>query len=180
MAFDSWYAALPNLKQIRAFNRTWLTRLKAHRQVNPDRQGLRAIATVEIGAAGRVVWLEGYGLIRVFKIVITKDDIEYWASNDLQMDELTRVKWAGFAWTMENYHRGLKQFCGVERATVRAARAQRNHIGLALRAFLRLEIHCYRKGLSWFEVKTSIIREAVRAYLAKPLYTLNCVIPKIN
>ncbi|HEX3558741.1 MAG TPA: IS701 family transposase, partial [Pyrinomonadaceae bacterium] len=40
-------------------------------------------------------------------------------------------------------------------------------------AFLRLEIHCYRTGISWFEAKTSIIREAVRVYLAKPLYTLN-------
>jgi hypothetical protein len=33
--------------------------------------------------------------------------------------------------------------------------------------------YCYHKGISWFEAKTSIIREAVRAYLAKPLYTLN-------
>jgi hypothetical protein len=58
-------------------------------------------------------------------------------------------------------------------SALEAARAQRNHIGLALRAFLLLEVHCYRKGTSWFEAKTSIIREAVRAYLAKPLYTLN-------
>ncbi len=173
VAFDGWYASLPNLKKIRSFNWLWLTRLKANRRVNPDRQGLSAISTVEIGSAGRVVWLEGYGLVRVFKIVITKDDIEYWATNDLTMSELTRVKWAGYAWTIENYHRGIKQFCGVERSTVRAARAQRNHIGLALRAFLRLEIHCYQKGISWFEAKTSIIREAVRAYLSKPLYTLN-------
>ncbi len=173
VAFDSWYASLPNLKKIRSFNWIWLTRLKENRQVNPDRQGLCAISQVEIGSAGRVVWLEGYGLIRVFKIVITKDDIEYWATNDVQMTELTRVKWAGYSWTIENYHRGLKQFCGVERSTVRSARAQRNHIGMALRAFLRLEIHCYRKGISWFEAKTSIIREAVRVYLAHPLYTLN-------
>jgi hypothetical protein len=74
---------------------------------------------------------------------------------------------------IENYHRGIKQFCNVERAQVRAACAQRNHIGLALRAFLRLEVHCYHQGISWFEAKTSIIREAVRVYLAKPLYTLN-------
>jgi len=173
VAFDSWYASLPNLKKIRSFNWIWLTRLKENRQVNPDRQGLCAISTVEIGQEGRIVWLEGYGLVRVFKIVITEDDIEYWATNDLQMSALTRVKWAGFAWTIENYHRGIKQFCGVERSSVRAARAQRNHIGLALRAFLRLEIHCYQKGISWFEAKTSIIREAVRAYLAMPLYTLN-------
>jgi putative transposase len=62
---------------------------------------------------------------------------------------------------------------GVERSTVSAARAQRNQVGMALRAFLRLEIHCYQKGISWLEAKTSIIREAVRAYLARPLYTLN-------
>jgi hypothetical protein len=173
VAFDSWSAGLPNLKKIRSFNWTWLTRLKENRQVNPDRQGLSAISQVEIGRDGRIVWLEGYGLIRVFKIVITEDEIEYWATNDLEMSELGRVKWAGFAWRIENYHRGIKQFCGVERCSVRAARAQRNHIGMALRAFLRLEIHCDRKGISWFEAKTSIIREAVRAYLARPLYTLN-------
>ncbi len=77
--------------------------MKSNRKVNPDRQGLCAISTVEIGAAGRIVWLEGYGLVRVFKIVVTEDDIELWATNDLEMDELTRVKWAGFAWTIENY-----------------------------------------------------------------------------
>jgi hypothetical protein len=173
VAFDSWYASLENLKKIRAFGWIWLTRLKENRLVNPDGQGVVAISQVEIGDEGRIVHLPGYGLIRVFKIVITEDDIEYWATNDLEMDELTRIKYANYAWTIENYHRGIKQFCNVERAQVRAARAQRNHIGLALRAFLRLEVHCYHKGISWFEAKTSIIREAVRVYLAKPLYTLN-------
>jgi len=74
-------------------------------------------------------------------------------------------------WRIEEYHRGIKQFCGVERAHHRSAIAQRNHIGLALRAFLRLESHRLRTGVSWFETKTSIVPEAVRAYLANPLYT---------
>src|SRR2546423_3704605 len=173
IAFDSWYASLPNLKKIRAFQWVWLTRLKENRLVNPDRQGVAAISQIAIGEDGRIVHLPGYGLIRVFKIVATDGDIEYWATNDLQMSELTRIKYANYAWTIENYHRGIKQFCNVERAQVRAARAQRNHIGMALRAFLRLEVHCYHKGISWFEAKTSIIREAVRGYLAKPLYTLH-------
>ncbi|CAK8713871.1 MAG: hypothetical protein CDV28_16113 [Candidatus Electronema aureum] len=29
------------------------------------------------------------------------------------------------------------------------------------------------KRIFWFEAKTSIIRRAVRAYLAKPIYTLD-------
>jgi hypothetical protein len=170
--FDSWYSGLENLKLIRAFGWTWLTRLKSNRRVNPDREGLRAVSEVEVGEGGRVVWLEGFGLVRVFKIVATDGDVEVWATNRVEMHDLERVKWAGFAWAIENYHRGLKQFCLIERAQVRSRRAWRNHIGLCLRAFLRLESHCYHKGISWYEAKTSIIRDAVRSYIANPRYSL--------
>ena len=173
VVFDSWYGSLANLKVITGWGWTWLTRLKANRQVNPDRRGLCAVARVETDMNGTIVHLKGYGLIRLFKIVTSDGDIEWWASNALQMRPLTRTRWAGYAWTIEHYHRGIKQFCGVERAHVRAARAQRNHIGLCLRAFLRLEQHCYHAGISWFEAKMAIIRPAVRAYLANPLYTLS-------
>ena len=56
----------------------------------------------------------------------------------------------------------------MERGEVRAARAQRNHIGLAIRAFVRLEHHRIRTGLSWFETKLSIIRLAIQHYLSHP------------
>ncbi len=163
--FDSWYAGLENLKLIRSFDWLWLTRLKSNRKVNPDREGLRPVSTVEIGERGRVVWLEGYGLIRVFKIVATDGDVEWWATNKVEMSDLERVRWAGYSWTIENYHRGLKQFCLIERAQVRSRRAWRNHIGCCLRAFLRFESHCYHTGISWFEAKTAITREAVRSYI---------------
>jgi putative transposase len=67
----------------------------------------------------------------------------------------------------------LKQCCGVERAQVRAARAQRNHIGMAIRAFLRLERHFDATGISRYEAKARIVRGAVRAYIANPLYGLS-------
>ena len=76
VVFDSWYSGLDNLKLIRSFGWVWLTRLKSNRKVNPDRQGLRAVSEVEIGDGGRIVWLEGFGLIRVFKIVATDGDID--------------------------------------------------------------------------------------------------------
>lgn len=75
VVFDSWYSGLENLKLIRSFDWLWLTRLKSNRKVNPDRQGLRPVSEVEIDASGRVVWLEGYGLVRMFKIVATDGDI---------------------------------------------------------------------------------------------------------
>lgn len=172
VCFDSWYASLKNLKAVRGYGWRWLTRLAANRLVSKDYSGNRTVSTVAIESTGTTVHLKGYGLIRVFKVDTPEGDIEYWATNDLQMDELTRLKYTEWSWTIEEYHRGIKQFVGIERAQVRSARTQRNHIGLALRAFLRIEHYCYHTGVSWFEAKLSIVREAVRAYLAEPLYTL--------
>ncbi len=89
------------------------------------------------------------------------------------MNEPFRLKYAELSWAIEEYHRGIKQFVGVAGCFARKAVAQRNHIGLALRAFLHIEQHRFFTGIGWFEAKVSIIRDAVRAYLAKPIYMLN-------
>ena len=49
---------------------------------------------------------------------------------------------------IEGYHRGLKQECHIERCQARKARKQRNHIMLALRAFVCLEWNRYLRGVS--------------------------------
>src|SRR5947209_7819907 len=87
VVFDSWYSSLPNLKLIRSLKWTWLTRLKENRLVNPDRSGNRPIKEVEISETGSIVHLKDYGMIKVFKIVAPDGDIEYWATNDLEMSE---------------------------------------------------------------------------------------------
>ncbi len=69
-----------------------VTRLAHNRQVNLDRTGNRSLNQVEIAETGALVHLKGYGLINVFKIVKTDDDLEYWATNDLQMTDLMRLK----------------------------------------------------------------------------------------
>ena len=172
VVFDGWYSSLENLKAIRGHGWIWLTRLKSNRGVNLNRQGVLPVKDVAIAATGTDVYLPGYGLVRVFRIAAPDGSTTHWATNDLAMTELTRLQIAEASWKIEEYHRGIKQFCGVERAQVRAARAQRNHIGMALRAFLRLEYHCFTTGISWFEAKTAIVRDAVRAYLAQPWYKL--------
>ena len=174
VGFDSWYASLANLKAVQGHGWTFLTQLKANRRVDLDRQGYRPVSETAISEAGTVVHLQGFGSIRVFKVVSKDGDIEYWATNDLEMEELTRLTYAERAWAIENDHRGLKQCCGVERSQARSSRAQRNHIGMAIRAFLRLERHFYATGVSWYEAKARIVRGAVRAYIAQPLYGLSC------
>lgn len=161
---------------IRSLGWLWLTRLAGSRHINPDKMENRPVSLVALSEQGDIVHLKGYGMVKVFKKVSTKDDIEYWATNDLKMTDLIRLKYAEMSWMIETYHRGIKQFCGVERCQARSEKAQRNHIELALRAFLRLEYHSFVKGISWFEAKISIVRDAVRAYLKKPIYTLEPII----
>jgi putative transposase len=166
--FDGWYSSLNNLKYLRTLGWKWLTRLKCNRLVNRDRQGTRPLSQTEIAATGTEVWLPGYGLVKVFKIVAPDGDIAYGATSDLTMTDLMRQQYAEYSWTIENYHRGIKQCTQIERCQTRSERTQRNHIGLAVRAFLRLEVHCFAQGVSWLEAKTAIIRDAVRSYLANP------------
>lgn len=170
--FDNWYASLGNLKQVAHYGWRWLTRLRGDRVVSPDDRVARPLDEVAISASGTVVHLRGYGLIKVFRIDAPDGDTEYWASNDLALDEGARQHLAEVSFAIENYHRELKQFCGVERCQARSERAQRNHIGLALRAFLRLEWHFFTTGVSAFEAKLRLVRDAIRAYLLRPSITL--------
>jgi putative transposase len=171
--FDSWYSSLDNLKLVRSYGWWWLTRLKSNRQVNPDGRGNVAISTLDIGPEGRQVHLKGYGFIQVFRTVSPTGDAEYWATNNLNLDPHQHEQLSQEAWSIESYHRGIKQCCGVETAQVRSARAQVRHISFSLRAFVRLEIHRLKTGVSWYEAKSAIIRDAIRQYLAQPIYLLN-------
>ena len=58
----------------------------------------------------------------------------------------------------------------AQRYKARRADIQRVHIGMAIRASVRLEFHRCRLGLSYWELGRQIVRDTVRAYLANPLY----------
>ena len=150
----------------------WLTRLKANRLVDPDGNGNVPVRDLEIPAEGRVVHLKGYGMVKVFRTFSKDGEAEHWATDDVEMAEEEREELSAWGWGIEVYHRGLKQCCGVEKAQVRGAVAQLNHLAYSIRAFIRLEVNRLRTGVSWYEAKASIVRKAIRAYLINPILTL--------
>ena len=164
--FDSWYSGLKNLKAVRGHGWQWLTQLKGNRQVSQYKGGNCPVRDLLIPPNGLIAHLKGYGKIKVFRTVAKNGDAEYWATSNLAMTLEECAFHALDAWQIEVYHRGLKQFTGIERGQFRLEVSQRNHIGLAIRAFVRLEAHRLRTGITWFETKLSIIREAIRAYLS--------------
>ena len=169
VCFDSWYSSLDNLKALRGLGWRWFTRLAANRLINPEGEGNAPISGVEIPVGGKVVHLKGYGMIRVFRTDAPDGDAQHWATDDLEKREEFEVQ----GWGIEEYHSGLKQCCGVEQCQLRSAEGQRAHLGYSLRAYLRLEAHRLRTGISWYEAKIAVIKGAIRQYLAHPTYLLH-------
>lgn len=101
-----------------------MTRLKSNRLVNLDQQGQCSIRDLPIPQTGAEVYLRGYGLVRVFVTLdANQEHPQFWATSDLAMTETERKRVASEALFIEEYHRGLKQCCGVERCQARSEQA---------------------------------------------------------
>ena len=99
--------------------------------------------------------------------------MQYWVTDVLDLDESDIERPGNKSWKIEEYHRGIKQYCGVEKCQARKKESQRAHIMFSLRAFLRLELQRVRNGISWFESKAKIHRVAAIEYLNRQRYKLN-------
>ena len=159
--FDSWYGSVDNLRLVRRLGWHFLTRLKKNRQVNPDKLGNKQIHEISIPSGGCVVHLKDYGMVRVFHRDDDGNGVQFWATDILDLEEKTRQTYAGYAFKIEEYHRNLKQYCGVERCQARTQRSQRAHIQMAIRAFIRMEWIRTTRGISMFQQKMETARMAV-------------------
>ena len=63
---------------------------------------------------------------------------------------------------------------GHSRKTIRKilSQAEPNHIGLAIRALVRLTWVFFETGISQYELNRSILRNAVRKYRRKPVFKI--------
>lgn len=170
VAFDSWYGSVKTLKFLERNKLTWVTVLKNNRIVDHNEH----LVDKKIPEEGLVVHLKAYGMIRVFKTFSqAKGEVEYIATNKLDMT-LSDIKTvAAQRWKIEEYHRGLKQTTGIEKCQARNQRSQRNHIFCSIISFVALEVQRVNKHTSWYQAKQQIIQHAMRQYILKPSISLD-------
>lgn len=168
VVFDSWYASKINLEYIDSLGWTWITQLKANRVVNYHYH----LKELDISQEGTIVHLKMYGNVKVFKFIASDGDIEYHATNDLNLSSTDIRRANAKRWKIEEYHRGLKQLCGIEKCQSRTSRSQRTHIFCCILAFLSLEINRLKQGITWYQAKKQIIENAITNYLKKPTIQL--------
>lgn len=169
VVFDSWYGSVKTLKFLEKNKLIWVTTLRNNRIVDHNEH----LVDKDIPKGGLVVHLKAYGMIRVFKIFSqAKGEVEYLATNKLDMTLLDIKTVAAKRWKIEEYHRGLKQTTGIEKCQARNQRSQRNHIFCSIISFVALEVQRVNKHISWYQAKQQIIQRAMRQYMLKPSISL--------
>ena len=64
-------------------------------------------------------------------------------------------------WSIEVYHRELKQTCGIKRCQSRTGRAQRNHICLAIQAWLEQYRRRINEKITFYQQNWNVIKNAI-------------------
>jgi hypothetical protein len=154
---DTWYSSLNNVKFIRDLGLVWVMGLRKNRIVN---KGV-SLSTLTIPDGGLQVHLRGYGWITVFRFAATNGRTDYIGTN---LEDPTREKverLVKMRWSIEVYHRELKQTCGLEYCQSRVGRAQRNHIGLSILTWIRRAKSRSLTDLSFYQQNWAVIKQAI-------------------
>lgn len=176
---DVWFASAENMKFIKhALHKEFVMPLKENRKVALSLEQKQigqyvAVNTLEFQAgATRQLWLEevDFPLLAV-KEVFTNEDgsvgVRYLVSSDLTLDfdQLTRLYQR--RWSIEVYHKSLKQNASLEKSPTRTPTTQRNHLFASLCAYIKLESLKLKTGVSHFTLKSKIYLSAVKAAYAE-------------
>ena len=170
---DAWYSSLNktsfeqnkfwtkqvlnNLKTIRDHGWIWVTALKKNRKVNKN----ESLSDLKIPDEGLRVHLRGYGWVTVFKFEAKNGRIDYVTINkeNPTHDDIEKIIKA--RWSIEVYHRELKQTCGIERCQARTGRAQRNHICMAILAWINKHRNRITRSITLYQQKWEIIKRGI-------------------
>ena len=81
-----------------------------------------------------------------------------------KVERLVKIRWS-----IEVYHRELKQTCGLERCQSRMGRSQRNHIGLAVLSWIRKAKRRSASHISMYQQHWDTIKHTIAQNLKAEL-----------
>ena len=162
---DSWYSSLNNLKYIRDLGWTWVVGLRKNRVVNRGEN----LGELNIPETGLKVHLRGYGWITVYRFETKEGRTDYIGTNLINPTRKKVECLVKMRWSIEVYHRELKQTCGLERCQSRIGRAQRNHIGFSVLSWIRMARIRSVNNISMYQQQWDVIKKSIAINLKKQL-----------
>jgi len=169
------------MNQIMDWHKLFICSIKSNRLFSPDvteRHGLHVRKPVKdldwekpradgslpslVGFHGRLKGLPKKRLLKLFRIVVSTDKTEYIVTNDVAINSADDAqKESAIRWKIEEFHRELKQLTGIERCQARKNRSQRNHIVMAMLAWLQLKVTAWATDKTIYQVKQDPLKEFV-------------------
>ena len=160
---DSWYSSLKNLKSIRSHGWDWVMGLRSNRLVGKPHAQLK---NLEIPDEGLVIYLKGYGWVRVFRFAAKNGRTDYIGTSRTDLSREQVKEYFERRWSVEVLHRELKQTCGLARCQANLGRVQRNHIGLSLLTWIRKHQRRLIDHTTLYQQDWEVIKPGIQLALA--------------
>lgn len=175
---DSWYATTKLFKWLLEAGKTFYCPLKNNRLVDDsdDQQPYQPVGCLcwsnEEVVQGKVLKVKGMPKdckLKLFRVLVSTHRTDYLVTNEAEpCDTAAAEQESSVRWTIEQFHRELKQLTGVQACQCRLARSQRNHIALAVRAWTCLKQAAYHTKKTVYQLKQGFLDEYMRHELRQP------------
>ncbi len=114
------------------------------------------------------VWLKGldFPVLLIKQVFINKDDssgTQYLITNDYQLDFDQTCTIYQKRWSVEVFHKSLKQNASLEKSPTKREVTQSNHIFGSMIAYCKLEVLKFKQQTNHFQLKSNLYMVAVKA-----------------
>jgi transposase len=171
---DSWFASSENMRFIDQREKHFVFDLQANRlavlsESNRQKNSWVNINELDIPDNTAVkVWLKDLE----FPVLLTKQiltnkyastAVRFLVSNDFSLSDEQFSTLYKKRWSVEEYHKSLKQNASIAKSPTRTLTSQSNHVFASILAYVKLEKMRFIHKMNHFALKTKIYRAALKA-----------------
>lgn len=171
---DSWFASSENMLFIHRKKKYFIFDMKSNRKAalsEADRNEGRwtRIDQLELPDNAAVkVWLKDLEIpVLLTKQVFKNQDritgVRYLVTNDFSLSDDDFTTLYKKRWSVEEYHKSLKQNAAIAKSPARIVKTQSNHLFAAILAYVKMERLKFIQNLNHFAIKSKIYLAASKA-----------------
>jgi hypothetical protein len=170
---DTWFSSVGNMKFIAKKKKVFIFEIKENRLITDSEEKRNKGAFERLDQAGIPeggsikAWIKDLTFpVLLYKQVFRNKDgstgTRYLATNDVTMtDEQFKTLYKK-RWSVEEYHKSLKQNASIGSSPAHTVRTQSNHIFMAIFAYVKLEMLKPGTKLNHFALKTKIYMASMK------------------
>jgi hypothetical protein len=171
---DSWFASSDNMLFIHQQKKFFLMDMKSNRKValsQKDRSAGKWISMDELDIKPKTpvkVFLKDLEIpVLLFKQVFKNKDgstgVMYLVTNNLNLSAADFETIYQKRWSVEEYHKSIKQNAGAEKSPTRTEQTQQNHLFASILAYVKLESLKFVNKMNHFALKSKLYLAATKA-----------------